>query len=81
MSPQEASFLERMDQKLDNISTQVTMLVVKEQALEDTVRDHKQDIATLKAAYNKALGVLAFLTLPGVATALWLGIQLNSKKP
>jgi hypothetical protein len=73
--------LRRIEEKLDTISEKVTTLVVKEQALEKTVERQGEDVAKLKVAYYKALGVLTFITFPGVLTTLWLGMQLYYKKP
>ena len=54
--------------------------MAKEEALEKTVSKQEADLSTLKAAHNKALGILTFLTFPGVALTLWMGIQLYAKK-
>jgi septal ring factor EnvC (AmiA/AmiB activator) len=72
--------LRRIEEKLDTISEKVTTIVVKEQALEKTVERQGEDLAKLKVAYYKALGVLTFVTFPGVMTTLWLGFQLYMQK-
>ncbi len=79
MTPHEAAALERIENKLDALSTNVTTLIVKGATLESTVEKQEADLSTLKAAHNKALGILTFLTFPGVALTLWMGIQLYSK--
>jgi len=81
MTPQEAAALSRIEEKLDAMSEKVTTLVVKEQSLEKTVEKQGDDVAKLKAAYYKALGILTFVTFPGILTTLWLGAQLYFKRP
>lgn len=81
MNSDEKEILRRIEQKLDSVSEKVTVLAVRDEATGKTVHEHEQDIAKLKAAYYKAVGILTFITFPGVATTLWLGFQLYSKKP
>ncbi len=81
MQPHESSALTRIEDKLDSIADKVSTLVAKEEILERTVAKQEADLSTLKAAHNKALGILTFLTFPGVALTLWMGVQLYSKKP
>lgn len=73
--------LRRIEAKLDNMSEKVIALVAREEARDGSVEEQKKDIASLKAAYYKAVGILTFITFPGVATTLWLGFQLYMKKP
>lgn len=72
---------QRIEQKLDKLSDLVIALSAREESRDKSVDEQKQDIAKLKAAYYKAVGILTFITFPGVATTLWLGFQLYSKKP
>lgn len=81
MQPHESSALTRIEDKLDSIADKVSMLVVKEDLLERTVAKQESDLSTLKAAHNKALGILTFLTFPGVALTIWMGIKLYAKQP
>lgn len=81
MGSQEAAALLRIEEKLDAMSEKVTTLVVKEQNLEEKVREQGADLAKIKSAYLKAIGILTFITFPGVLTTLWLGAQLYFKKP
>lgn len=80
MHPEERAVLARIEQKLDVMSEKVTTLSVRDESMIATVNEQKQDIAKLKAAYYKAVGILTFITFPGVATTLWLGFQLYMKK-
>lgn len=79
MTSQEDS-LRRIENKLDVISERLTTIVVREEALEKTVEKQGEDVAKLKMAYYKALGVLTFVTFPGVLTTIWLGVQLYMQK-
>jgi hypothetical protein len=81
MTPQESAVLTRIEDKIDELFKEVTALVVKEAHLEKTVSKQEEDLSALKAAHNKALGILTFLTFPGVALTLWMGLQLYMKKP
>jgi hypothetical protein len=81
MTPQESAVLSRIEDKIDELFKEVTTLVVKEAHLEKTVNQQEEDLSALKAAHNKALGILTFLTFPGVALTLWMGLQLYMKKP
>lgn len=72
--------LRRIETKLDSMSEKVISLVAREEARDSSVEEQKKDIASLKAAYYKAVGILTFITFPGVATTLWLGFQLYMKK-
>ena len=72
---------QRIEQKLDKLSDLVIALSAREEARDEKVDEQKQDIAKLKAAYYKAVGILTFITFPGVATTLWLGFQLYMKRP
>ena len=76
----EGEILNRIEAKLDSITEKVTILVVKEAVLEAKVSSQEADLSALKAAHNKALGILTFLTFPGVALTLWMGVQLYMKK-
>lgn len=71
---------QRIEQKLDKLSDLVIALSAREEARDKSVDEQKDDIAKLKAAYYKAVGILTFITFPGVATTLWLGFQLYMKK-
>ena len=71
---------QRIEQKLDKLSDLVIALSAREEARDKSVDEQKEDIAKLKAAYYKAVGILTFITFPGVATTLWLGFQLYMKK-
>lgn len=73
--------LRRIETKLDSLAERVIALSAREEARDDSVDEQKKDIASLKAAYYKAVGILTFITFPGVATTLWLGFQLYMKKP
>lgn len=81
MTPEESAILFRIEAKLDTMSEKLTTVVTKEEALAKVVEKQQIDLDTLKAAYYKVMGILAFLTVPGVGSALWLGIQIYSKKP
>jgi len=81
MTSQESAVLSRIEDKIDELFKEVTTLVVKEAHLEKTVNQQEEDLSALKAAHNKALGILTFLTFPGVALTLWMGLQLYMKKP
>lgn len=72
--------LRRIETKLDSLAERVISLSAREEARDDSVGEQKKDIASLKAAYYKAVGILTFITFPGVATTLWLGFQLYMKK-
>lgn len=72
--------LRRIESKLDSVSEKVIILAAREEARDHSVEEQKEDIAKLKAAYYKAVGILTFITFPGVATTLWLGFQLYMKK-
>jgi hypothetical protein len=72
--------LRRIEAKLDSLAERVISLSAREEARDDSVDEQKKDIASLKAAYYKAVGILTFITFPGVATTLWLGFQLYMKK-
>jgi hypothetical protein len=81
MASEDRETLRRIEQKLDDMSDKVTALMVKESNMAEKVQEQKEDVAKLKAAYYKAVGILTFITFPGVATTLWLGFQLYMKKP
>ena len=70
----------RIETKLDSLAERVISLSAREEARDESVDEQKKDIASLKAAYYKAVGILTFITFPGVATTLWLGFQLYMKK-
>jgi hypothetical protein len=72
--------LRRIETKLDSLAERVISLSAREEARDESVDEQKKDIASLKAAYYKAVGILTFITFPGVATTLWLGFQLYMKK-
>lgn len=71
---------QRIEQKLDKLSDLVIALSAREESRDEKVDEQRADIAKLKAAYYKAVGILTFVTFPGVATTLWLGFQLYMKK-
>jgi hypothetical protein len=81
MPSEDREILRRIEQKLDEMSEKVTILAVREETMTESLKEQKEDVAKLKAAYYKAVGILTFVTFPGVATTLWLGFQLYMKKP
>ena len=81
MTPQDVATLARIEEKLDALNERIYSQSAEIKILGDTVAKQDRDVTTLKTAYNKTLGVLAFLTFPGVMTTLWLGMQLYYKKP
>lgn len=81
MASEDREILRRIEQKLDDMSEKVTTLAVREEGITKALDEQKADVAKLKVAYYKAVGILTFITFPGVATTLWLGFQLYMKKP
>jgi hypothetical protein len=77
---EDREILRRIESKLDSVSERVITLSAREEARDHSVEEQGRDIANLKAAYYKAVGILTFITFPGVATTLWLGFQLYMKK-
>lgn len=75
MTSQESAVLLRIEEKLDKMSEALTTVVTKAQTFEKTIEKHEHDLDTLKAAYYKALGILAFLSMPGVASIFWLAFK------
>lgn len=81
MTSHELATLQRIEEKLDLMTERVTTLIVKEATTEQVLAQQQQELAVLKTAHNKAMGVLTFLAFPGIGTLLWLGIQMHLKKP
>jgi predicted regulator of Ras-like GTPase activity (Roadblock/LC7/MglB family) len=79
--PTDNDILGRIEDKIIELSEKVSVLIAKESILERTINKQEHEISLLKAAHNKALGILTFLTFPGVALTLWMGLQLYQKTP
>ena len=79
MMSQETATLLRIEEKLDHMSEKLTTVITKEQAHEKSLEQARADLDMLKAAYYKALGIVAFLTTPGIASLLWLGLHAIKK--
>lgn len=78
--------MQRIESKLDDLRDMVHAInvssaetKVRQDAIEIRLRDAENELAALKSAHDKIVGVLKVLSIPSVASFIWAAIQLMQK--
>lgn len=78
--------LQRIEAKLDLIKEQVHAIDlsnnttrIKQEALEGRLLEAEKEIQRLKSSHERFLGVLKFLSIPGVISVLYAGSKMLGK--
>ena len=74
--------LQRIETKLDDLRDHLhsvelgtAAIVVKQATIEKELEHTREELATLKTAHDRAVGVVKLLALPGVIAALAAGFK------